>query len=562
MTAVLPETLYRTKRGLCPGCGAPLALAADAPTTRCGFCGGEAVLERRLRKVEPDVAGAPLRLYFDGDEADAETKGGPVKGRWVRSKQFRQADVERAVCPGCGDEIEYADDHAAITCRSCGTDCRVERRLRAPRPDPAREVPHPRRKDERRHERPADADPDTEQIIYRIVTEPDFEKQIVLARSLSDNWCYVNKTCARLLPALFRHMRGADERLQYVLSQVVCKLLCEGDPALRNAAVQAAERVIFDVSAPRPLVFEVGMGDGVCLKPLLDAAEFAVRRGDLEYACAALLGIDWIFQRNFQHHQVMGDIILYRMLYLTGPTLAFALLLAQRQVTGTGFYYPAETLLRFIDDAAVERPVLVPELAKSFYVGWPQNTGEFLGRISFYKTLRTDAARDAALRQWLMLPENPPGPLAGQFVRFLTPLLDHPTLAEAAADALYLVAARSPLPQAIHDLVRERGDGLPAEVRRAYFRECPDTPHLSREKLPYWNPKPEPGLSPEMQQALGQWKAGLTAADRRNREIRDAYSTYWKTVTDRDVPIYDEDDAVVGGGRRRKRDARGPSGDR
>src|SRR4051812_43686667 len=117
MTAVLPATLYRMKRGLCPHCGAPLRLAVEGPTTRCGFCGGEAVLERRLRKVEPEVAGAPLRLYFSGEHAEADAS--PAEAPWVRSGQFRQADVERAVCPGCGDPIEFHDDGptgVAVTC--------------------------------------------------------------------------------------------------------------------------------------------------------------------------------------------------------------------------------------------------------------------------------------------------------------------------------------------------------------------------------------------------------------------------------------------------------------
>src|SRR4051794_41947007 len=105
------------KRGLCPGCGAPLALATDAPTTRCGFCGGEAVLERRLRKVEPEVAGAPLRLYFDGDEAEADanaTTTPPPKSRWGRARQFRPADAERARCPRGGGEVGDAHDPAPI----------------------------------------------------------------------------------------------------------------------------------------------------------------------------------------------------------------------------------------------------------------------------------------------------------------------------------------------------------------------------------------------------------------------------------------------------------------
>ena len=215
MTAVLPATLYRLKRGLCPHCGAPLRLASDTPVTRCGFCGGEAVLERRLRKVEPEVAGAPLRLYFSGEQAEASVS--PGEAPWVRSKQFRQADVDRAACPGCGDPIEFQDDAftvAAIHCRSCGTASKVERRLRAPEPDPSREVPRPRRADDRRRNNAEDADPETEHLIYRIVHETDLATRVVLARTLSENWCYATQTCARLLPALLEAVRGADPRLQ------------------------------------------------------------------------------------------------------------------------------------------------------------------------------------------------------------------------------------------------------------------------------------------------------------------------------------------------------------
>src|SRR6185295_610545 len=184
-----------------------------------------------------------------------------------------------------------------------------------------------------------------------------------------------------------------------------------------------------------------------------------MRRGDFEYACAALLSIDWIFQRNFGHHQVMGEIILYRMLYLSGPVLAFALLLAQRQVTGTGFYYPAETLLSFIDDAAVERPVLVAELDKAFYCGIPDSEAEYTRRRDFYDTLKTNAARRSALTRWLYAPEEASPDLYREIALFLTPLLDDPELAAAAEKALCdLVSTPRTVPEAVHALVAERRD--------------------------------------------------------------------------------------------------------
>ncbi len=537
MSITLPDRLFRTKRGLCPNCGAPLPIDTASASTTCHFCGQKAVLERRLRKVEPEVTGAPLRLYFDGESAEAERK--PAEAPWVRSKQYRQGDLARSLCPGCGDELSYTDDLDVITCSSCGTDCRLEARLRAPEPDPAREVPRPRHPDERGHECPDDQDPETEHLIYRIVNETDLDTRIILAHRLEENWCYVNKTAARLLPALLRTIRGADPRLQYVTCQLICKLLCEGSQELRNAAVQACERFIFDVNAPRPLIFELGMGDGVCLKPLLDAAEYGVRKGDFEFASACLIGVNWIFQRRFEDHKIMGDIILYRMLYLTGPTLAFAFLLAQRQVTGTGFHYSHETLLSFIDDVAVERPTLVPEIDRSFYVGWPKDEGECRGRLDCYRQLQTDESRASALRHCLMLPENSPEHLAKHLIDFLKPLLDHPKLADPAALALERVFDRSPLPQSAHELVKERGDSLPSEVRRSYLQQVPDTPHLSRDKLPYWQSRSDGQLSPEMQQVRDQWNQGLAAADDRYKVIRDAYMEHWQTLKERDIPTFD-----------------------
>ena len=49
--------------------------------------------------------------------------------------------------------------------------------------------------------------------------------------------------------------------------------------------------------------------------------------------------------------------------------LAWAFEVAQRRATGTGFFFPAETLLRFLDDCAAERPELVPEVQRCFYTG-------------------------------------------------------------------------------------------------------------------------------------------------------------------------------------------------
>ncbi|QOV89623.1 hypothetical protein [Humisphaera borealis] len=535
MTAILPSILFKQKRGLCPGCGAPLPLDGDVAQLACGFCGQKAVLERRLRKVEPEVADAPLRLYVDAESAEAQNL---TRAAWVRSKQYREGIVGRASCPGCGDGLDYEDDATAIHCRTCGTNSRLERRLWSPPPDPETEVPRPRHPNDRRRATEGDH-PDTEHLIYRILHETDADRRLAFARHF-EQWTNINATSARLLPPLLESTKNAEPAYQRAVADLIGKLLCEGDPGLRNTAIRAAERFIFDVGCPRPIVFEVGLGDGVCLKPLLDAAEFACRRGEFEYACWCLHGVNLIFQRNYPQHPIMGQIILYRMLYLTGPVLAFAMLLAQRQF-GIGFHYDAPTLLHFIDDAAVERPSLLPELDKSFYVGWPKDETEFRHRFDVYRSLKTDASRAAALRHYLRVPENATPAQWQRFFEFVLPIWDtEGPLKPAAEAALYAVVDGSyPTPDPVHELVKQRGRSLPVEVQRSYLGTNPKTPYLSYDGLPYWQSPKEPGLSPEMQKSLDEWKAGLHAAIDTDREARDAATERFRAVDPHSVELYD-----------------------
>ncbi|HYN42625.1 MAG TPA: hypothetical protein VE129_12660 [Thermoanaerobaculia bacterium] len=539
VSAVLPRVLFRTKRGLCPACGTPLELDDDVPEVACRFCGSPAVLERRLRKVEPEVEGVPLRLFLDATAAEKGDTRAAIP--WVRSKGYRQSVVERTLCPGCGDFLEWRDDAERVDCPSCGTDCRIERRLQAPPLDPARGIPRQRGSGERPGEEELDDDPRTEQLVFRVVAESDLSRRVALATRFEE-WVFVNATAARLLPALLGVMCGADPALQVPIADLVTKLLCEGSPALRNATLRAIEPFVFERAVPPTLLFALGMGDGTALKMLLDAAELAHRRGDDDTATTALLAVNWIFQRRYEHHEVMGEILLYRMLYLSGPALAFALLLARRRVTGTGFFYPAETLLAFLDEAAVERPSLVPELARCFYVGLPKDEAECRQRTAFFVTLRTPAARDAALREHLFPPEEAPDALYADLVALFLPLAGDPALAPAAELALKrLVDVPRTVPPSVHALVEKRGRDLPAEVQRAYLRAVPETPHLSWEGLPYGQPEKEPPLAPELQALLDRWNADLGSAVDEVNAAREAFRTFRESILGIEVPLFEMD---------------------
>jgi len=532
----LPRVLFRTKRGLCPSCGVPLELDEDAPEVTCRFCGAPAVLERRLRRVEPEVEGAPLRLYLDA--ASAEAGGDPSATPWVRSKAFRQSVVTRTLCPGCGEALEWRDDAERVDCPSCGTDCRLERRLQAPPLDPARGVPRRRTADERATA--DDDDPRTEQLVWRVANEEDPRRRFALALRFEE-WLFVNATAARLLPSLLRVLCEAEPALQVAIGDFVGKLLCEGSVALRNATLRAIEPFAFERAVPPTLLFALGLGDGTSLKLLLDAAELAHRRGDDDAATTALLAVNWIFQRTYPHHAVMGEILLHRLLYLSGPPLAFALLLARRRVTGTGFHYSAETLLSFIDEAAVERPSLVPELARCFYVGLPKDEAEARSRMAFFGTLRTPAARSASLREHLLPPEEAPDALYAELAALVLPLAADPGLGPAAEVALKrLVEIPRGVPAAVHDLVSERGRSLPAEMQRAYLRAVPDTPHLSWDDVGYGEVEREEPLAPELQSLLDRWNEDLRRAADEVDAARSSFRERKDELSGLDVPLFDK----------------------
>ncbi|MDX9734630.1 MAG: hypothetical protein RBU36_10930, partial [Thermoanaerobaculia bacterium] len=237
----------------------------------------------------------------------------------------------------------------------------------------------------------------------------------------------------------------------------------------------------------------------------------------------------------------MGEILLHRLLYLSGPPLAFALLLARRRVTGTGFHYSAETLLSFIDEAAVERPSLVPELARCFYVGLPKDEAEARSRMAFFGTLRSAAAREAAIREHLLPPEEAPDALYAELAALVLPLAADPGLGPAAEVALKrLVEIPRGVPAAVHDLVSERGRSLPAEMQRAYLRAVPDTPHLSWDDVGYGEVEREEPLAPELAALLDRWNEDLRRAADEVDAARLSFRERKDELSGLDVPLFDQ----------------------
>ncbi|HMN97353.1 MAG TPA: hypothetical protein PKC43_12845 [Phycisphaerales bacterium] len=543
-----------------------------SPTITCRACGCEAIVERRLRTTEPELPGTPLRSRF-GDESEPGAAPGTGAGRWIRSSQFRQGDVAAVACPGCGVTMALAEENDAVEvlrCDSCGTDARYERRIVARPRDPSEiaPAPRPRSPDEPPNlDDRAEDDPETEHLCWRLVTERDDALRTALALNLR-RWRFVNRTSARFAPALIDRMHAAPRSplFERALADGLSLLLNHDDHRLRDAVLIGSERHLFRPGASRPLISALGLGPPIGLKLLLDGAEWAERHGDHEQAAACLNAVNWIFQRNHGAHASMGEVLLYRLLYLSGPVLAFGLGVAQRRITGTGFHFDPETLLRFVDDAAAERPALVPELVRAYYGGPPANGAALRERIAFFRSIGSLPARRLALSQHLRPAASDPAadalhhPACAELVRLVeeslfpdelrpaadaddggaisrqagsvdpatSPRSEGAALTDAACACLRgLLAECAAIPPALEDLVARRGDELPAEFRRAYVALVPSTPRIDRAAIPPWSSPAAETQADAIAEAWAMWRRALAAVVDDDAELRDRLREFW-----------------------------------
>ena len=125
MRELLPGVLACSGRGLCPTCGAALDLRNSERLVTCGFCGAQSSVERRLRTLDGDVDLPELSQGLSQDEEGASDT------RWLAAA-LGERRAEKVRCPGCGDEFEGTLAHEILTCPSCGTQSKVERRMVRP----------------------------------------------------------------------------------------------------------------------------------------------------------------------------------------------------------------------------------------------------------------------------------------------------------------------------------------------------------------------------------------------------------------------------------------------
>ena len=515
MFHVIPDALFLDRRGICPTCGSTYPLPGPEEEARCGRCGAESRLELRAREIE---AGSGL----PGDATD-----------WVDSRTSVLA------CPRCDASLGIEQKADAAYCRACGAHSRLEARLvtvatgEAPRP-----VERTRADFENQARRRIDYpfEIETEQLVYRILTEPDLPARVALARKF-ENWGYINRTAVHFLPALLAHIQADHDAVALEAGDVVGKLLCNEDETLWPPVLEACSGVLFDTAGKRCLLDEVALGKSVCVKLLIDVAEFAETRGDAEYAACALLGINTLVGRNFDDIPLIAAIVLYRLYDVTGVVLGWALDALKTSYLRARL--PPGLMIPVIDDLGEERPRIVPHVLECLVADAPATEEDYRERLGFIREAKGWAGRAAGL-EILGVPPIDDSALWAAAVAAVDEFLDDPGAGEAAEKALYaLVCAKQDgTADAVDELVVRRGESLSYRVKREYIRRRPDTDLLDTSAKYYWQADVKRALDDETEARIGRYKAGLHAALRRREEDRQAIRPLLDEARHLDVPVF------------------------
>lgn len=534
MSEILPDILARSKRGLCPTCGAALKLKDSERFVTCGFCGCQSAVERRLRKLDADVD-LPDLSRDDAGESDA---------RWLAAA-LGESRPEMVTCPGCGSTFEGNLAHDILTCAACGTQSKVERRMVRPKAE-ERALPQRRTRADfdlqRRGGSALKWDVETEQLVWRILNEPDPLRQVAYAQKFEE-WRHINATAVYFLPHLLALAKRSDLRLADPICDCVGKLLCQEDARLYAPTLEACEPFALHPRGCTELLHEIGLGNARGMKLLLSAADVAARAGAVDYAANALWAAHYIIERNFDEHPVIAEILLYRLFYLSPPVMGWVLEVVQSGEGGYVFKDPY-AMLEFIDDCAFERPGLVRFLAARPYAPEAASVEELRDRLRFVDARLSKPGKAAALVALANVAAEAPEEVLGAAVAYVEPWLDDEELREAATTLLrrYIREGEGIAPPLVQ-LIRRRGHSLPEIVQREVHWKLPGNTLLDREKIPrYYDSEPEAPVAPAVAAALAAYDEAIRPAVMTRGREREAARSFWEQARGVSVALFDDEE--------------------
>ncbi|MEE9312303.1 MAG: hypothetical protein V3V10_07800, partial [Planctomycetota bacterium] len=214
---------------------------------------------------------------------------------------------------------------------------------------------------------------------------------------------------------------------------------------------------------------------------------------------------------------VIAQIVLYRMFYVTGPVLGWALK-AMRSSYLRG-RFPIETLVRAIDELGSERPELIEHLLDSIYATQIDSIEEYDKRLAYIRDANSWAGRAAGFE--LLTSPVDDNALMAETVALIVADLDDDNAGKAAENVLYrLIISGDKTHAAFDKLVKARNESLSDRVKREYIRRNPETELLDTSEPYYWTSEPKREFDPEMQKLIDDWEDGIGAAVDQYRSIQ------------------------------------------
>jgi hypothetical protein len=525
-----------------------LQLDADIGQVNCEWCRETSYVERRLRTIELEI------------------KSGVEPGAVARDTKFIPAHSIAATgkaessCPGCGGVIEITRAQEAATCPHCGSAAKVERRLVA---------------SEQEQWESKDDDHDLE--MFKAGTPRDFEKELywdygklddrqklafldewndqrvrvlltsdnadtrLLAAATFQAWHSINPWRERMISRLMRLAGDCDPALEWAIaSRVIQRNLQMGKDEgeeVRRAVFRAAGRALFTPNPSGRVLKQLGEAfSGATLKLMMELMDYAFENGSVEAAIPASRAAAMALGRAYQDRKLFGEVMLYRLLYLRPPMLAWVMDQCSKWQVEDRL-----DVLRFLDDCAVERPELVPVVRDQLGAQqWFPNLGAYRAFLGFVGKLATPLGRDAALQLGVYAPEGAESAMddLSFALEFLHPMLSDPVTERTATSCLNRFVARldkQDLPP-LHDYVEKHGDELPWRVRQQYLRARPDTKLLTPFQFRNTHEdKPEPTA---LEQTIHEWQE-------RFRQALETRENDWRAHSAECERVVEEHDKLI-----------------
>lgn len=512
MSDAVPVSLLIARRALCPGCGAPLTLEAEAVAVTCDYCGCDSGIERRLRTVETELV--------EGTNPTEINRGAFIPAHVIAGEGHAETG-----CPGCGSPIDLKVSQDVTECPHCGSSSKVERQLNPRAADPCNDSALDAELAEFSKLDPAQAKQDIldeyrktgefnpyalgdrySDHYLRVILSNHQDSVILKAAREFKPWTEFNTWRECMFTRLLLKAESSEGEIAKELYERIDRVSSaawqSGDKRLNSirAIVRAGARTFYRADVSEELLYVVATSQpNATLKLLLDVAEWALVNHHPKAADNALnVGARILDKRERMSHvwrsridpERIAEVMLYRLLYLRNELLAWALEQVPRwQLTDY------RVLARFIDDCAYERPELIGAVRDAWIARQKPATTfkEYTEHLDFLATLLTPAAREYGMYLYAYLcrddrhDDNPE--LVSDILTRLAAMLDDPSLRKHASWQLAQIVRRVKWQDlsGVHDFMGEHGDRLPAVVWWSYRTGHPKAklPEEVRLSLPY-----------------------------------------------------------------------------